>query len=50
MLCRRNNLTTGDMEIMTVGMCLDYIVECIDMNNPKKQKVRQASQNDFDSF
>lgn len=50
MLCRRNNLTTDDMEIMTVGMCLDYIGECIEMNDPKEQKTRQASQSDFDSF
>lgn len=38
------------MEVMTIGMCLDYMQEYVDINNPKKQKTRQASQSDFDSF
>lgn len=35
---------------MTIGMCLDYMQEYVDMNNPKRQKARQASQSDFDNF
>lgn len=38
------------MEEMTVGMCLDYINAYIDMHNNKKEKVRKAKQDDFDSF
>lgn len=38
------------MEIMTIGMCLDYIEEYIDMNNPKKDRNKKASQSDMDSF
>jgi hypothetical protein len=35
---------------MTIGMCLDFIEEFIDMNKPEKEKVRKASQSDFDAF
>jgi hypothetical protein len=49
-LCRKAKLNNEDMEIMTIGMCLDYIEEYVDMNNPKKSKNRKASQSDFDSF
>ena len=37
---------------MTIGMCLDFIDEYADLNNPKKQKSksRKANQKDFDSF
>ncbi|CAI3193088.1 hypothetical protein CNEO2_160025 [Clostridium neonatale] len=38
------------MEVMTIGMCLDYIQEYTDMLNPKKKKSRKASQKDFDNF
>jgi len=38
------------MENMTVGMCLDYMQEYIDMSNPKKTRNRRANQKDFDSF
>ena len=32
-------------------MCLDYIQEFVDHNNPnKKKKARKASQSDFDNF
>jgi len=43
-------LTNEDLEIMTIGMCLDYIEEYVDMGNPKKQRARNASQSDFDNF
>jgi len=42
-----------DLEEMTIGMCLDYIEEYIEMSNPKskkKVKPRKAKQTDFDSF
>jgi hypothetical protein len=35
---------------MTIGMCLDYIEEYIDMEKPKEKKARKALQSDFDSF
>jgi hypothetical protein len=36
---------------MTIGMCLDYIEEYIEMENPKKKKrKRKANQSDFDAF
>jgi hypothetical protein len=35
---------------MTIGMCLDYMQEYADLENPKKQKVRKATQADFDRF
>ncbi|MGG3888646.1 hypothetical protein [Metabacillus fastidiosus] len=43
-------LSKDDLEDMTIGMCLDFIDEYVELNNPKKEKVRRASQNDFDSF
>ena len=39
-----------DLENMTIGMALDYIEEYFEMKNPKKQKIRKASQADFDNF
>lgn len=38
------------MENMTIGMCLDYMQEYVDLNNPKKVRNRKASQADFDRF
>ena len=35
---------------MTIGMCLDYITEYVDMNNPEKANKRNASQSDMDAF
>jgi hypothetical protein len=43
-------LNKADLEDMTIGMCLDFIEEFIEMNKPEKEKVRKASQSDFDSF
>jgi hypothetical protein len=44
-------LTKPDLEDMTVGMCLDYIYESIELHQPKKKtKARQATQSDFDAF
>lgn len=49
-LCYRCKLTNADLEIMTIGMCLDYIEEFIDQNRTDKEIKRKASQADFDSF
>lgn len=40
------------MDDMTIGMCLDYIDEHIEISNPKskKKRTRKANQFDFDSF
>ena len=35
---------------MTLGMCLDFIEEFIEMNTPENEKTRKASQSDFDAF
>ena len=50
LLCRKCDLYREDLENMTIGMCLDYIEEYIEMNNPADQKIRKASQSDFDNF
>jgi hypothetical protein len=50
LLCRKCELYRNDLEDMTIGMCLDYIEECIEMNKPANQKIRTASQKDFDNF
>jgi hypothetical protein len=49
-LCYQSKLTYFDLEIMTIGMCLDYVQEFIDMQNPKKINRRKATQADFDAF
>jgi len=50
-LCYSCKLTKEDLEIMTIGNCLDYVQEYIDSQNPKKAKItRKAKQADFDSF
>jgi hypothetical protein len=35
---------------MDIGMCIDYIDEFIDQSDPKKERKRKATQNDFDAF
>ncbi|WP_160684333.1 hypothetical protein [Clostridium sp. C2-6-12] len=50
LLCRKCDLYREDFEDMTIGMCLDYIEEYIEINKPTNQKVRRASQVDFDNF
>ncbi|HDX9650626.1 TPA: hypothetical protein ROY23_001029 [Bacillus wiedmannii] len=49
-LCYKAKLTHGDLEEMTVGDCLDYIAEFTEMENPNKEKVRKATQKDYDAF
>lgn len=49
-MCKKVELDNGDLESMTIGMCLDYIDEYIEQNKPENEKTRQASQEDFDKF
>jgi hypothetical protein len=50
-LAYQAGLKLDDLQIMTVGMVLDYIQEFIDQNNPNKEKKpRKATQEDFDAF
>lgn len=50
-MVKKCGLTMDELEIMTIGMCLDYIDEYIDQQNgEKKPKVRKATQADFDLF
>ncbi len=48
-LCYKCKLTLADLEIMTIGMCFDYIYEYLGLED-KEPKVRRATQEDFDSF
>lgn len=50
LLCRKCDLYKEDLEDMTIGMCLDYIEEYIDVSKPANKKVRRANQKDFDNF
>ena len=50
LLCRKCDLYREDLEDMTIGMCLDFIEEYIEMNKPASKQVRVANQNDFDNF
>ena len=49
-LAYQGGLKFEDLQLMTVGMVLDYIQEYIDQSNPKKKRQRKATQNDFDAF
>ena len=40
----------SDLEIMNIGNCLDYIRSYHDFIDPKRPKVREATQEDFDRF
>jgi hypothetical protein len=35
---------------MTIGMIMDYIDEYVETNKPDGEKVKKASQGDFDAF
>lgn len=50
LLTRDAKLLSDDLETMTVGMVLDYVDYYFEIKHPKKDKAREASQNDFDSF
>ncbi|UNP79065.1 hypothetical protein MN033_08965 [Bacillus nitratireducens] len=51
-LCYLSKLTSEDLEVMTIGDCLDYIEEFVQISNPEKEdkKSRKATQEDFDAF
>ncbi|MEC3158019.1 hypothetical protein P9Z94_18250 [Bacillus thuringiensis] len=49
-LCYEAKLTYWDLEVMTIGDCFDYIAEYAEMKNPGKEKVRKATQEDFNAF
>lgn len=49
-VCKRCGLTMADLEVMDIGDVLDYIETYIDEMTPENQKVREATQADFDSF
>jgi len=50
--CKRSKLTFEDLEVMTVGMCMDYAIEFagLEENNGSKGAIIKASQKEFDSF
>lgn len=54
MTCKLVGLTLYDMEYMTIGACLDYAVQYLELKNQtntrKNQVVRKATQSDFDNF
>ena len=49
-LCYKAQLTLADLEVLSIGMCLDYIEEYIEHSKPAKERKRKATQADFDSF
>lgn len=49
-MCKQAGLNYADMELMTIGGCLDYIDTFIDMKNPDREVIKQAGQRDFDNF
>lgn len=51
LLCKQCKLSYEEMDQMTIGMCLEYVEEYLELHSGnKKESVRNASQNDFDSF
>lgn len=50
-LCYKCKLSYADIDIMTIGGCLDYIDEWIDLHDEEKEpEVREATQADIDRF
>lgn len=35
---------------MTVGMCMDYVDDYIELSKPKEERVIEATQEHFDAF
>jgi len=53
MTCKLVGLTLDDMEIMTIGDCLDYATDYIKIKNQDsvdQPQVKKATQADFDNF
>jgi hypothetical protein len=49
-LAYKCGLTLADLEQMTIGSVLDFVDDYIERQKPESEKVRKASQSDFDSF
>lgn len=50
-LCKTCKLSFEEMDEMTIGMCIDYIEEYLDLQSgEKKESNRKANQGDFDIF
>ena len=49
-MCKQVELDYADMDLMTIGGCLDYIDTYIDLKNPDREVIRNAGQKDFDNF
>lgn len=52
-MCRAAKLSYDDMELMTIGMCLDYMDEYNDFYSSKtdnKSKTRKATQADIQAL
>lgn len=45
-------MTMSDMEELTLGQCIDYVIEYNNMNSEDEESEteRRATQSDFDSF
>ena len=51
MTCKMVGLTLEDLDMMTIGECLDYVENYVDIKSGRQEeKTRQATQDDFDSF
>ncbi|MCF3941566.1 hypothetical protein LZD48_00175 [Oceanobacillus sp. APA_J-2(6-2)] len=51
MTCKMVGLTLEDLDMMTIGECLDYVENYVDIKSGKQEeKTRRATQDDFDSF
>lgn len=52
LVCKQADLDFIDMDEMTIGMCLDYVEEYVEIHDPKRSKSRsrRATQVDYDSF
>lgn len=50
-MCYKCGLTHADLELLTIGMCMDYIQEYVDaLKKQDKPRRRKATQADMDSF
>lgn len=51
MTCKMVGLTLDDLEMMTIGECLDYIENYVNIKNGKQEeRTRKANQDDMDRF
>lgn len=47
LFCKKSGLTIQEMEMMTIGMCLDHIEEYFVSLDPKLAKPPKATQSDI---